>query len=128
MSGRYTLRVEAEFAAAHQLRYYEGDCARLHGHNWRVCAEIAADTLNNAGMAMDFRDIRRQLRDITRNLDHRFLNEIAPFDRVNPTAENIAQYCYRELQARIDVPGIAVAAVTVWENERSSVRYSEQEA
>lgn len=128
MSGRYTLRVEAEFAAAHQLRNYEGDCARLHGHNWRVCAEIAADTLDSAGMAMDFRDIRRQLRDITRNFDHRFLNETAPFDRVNPTAENIAQHCYRELQERIDVPGIAVAAVTVWENERSSVRYSEQEA
>jgi len=128
MSALYSLRVASEFAAAHHLRHYEGDCNRLHGHNWRVEAEVEARELDSAGMGIDFREIRRNLRAITERLDHRYLNELDPFTELNPTAENIARHIHGELSARLNGPVIRVVAVTVWENDRASVRYTHQEA
>jgi len=128
MSSTYTLRVLTEFAAAHTLRGYEGSCNRLHGHNWKVEVEVHAQALDEIGMAVDFREIKRIARAVTDELDHRYLNELSPFTEVNPTAENIAAYCYREIGSRLDRPAVQVSAVTVWENDRACVRYAEQEA
>ena len=128
MSATWDLRVVTEFAAAHTLRGYPGSCSRLHGHNWKVEVEIRARTLDETGMGMDFRDIRRTAKGVTDELDHRYLNELAPFAEVNPTAEHIAAYCFREIGARLDRPGASVLAVTVWENDRACVRYTEGEA
>ena len=127
MAATYSLRILTEFAAAHTLRGYEGSCARLHGHNWKVEVEIRADELDELGMGVDFREIRRAARAVTDGLDHRYLNEMEPFTRVNPTAENIAAYCFRELGERLNGPAVSVQAVTVWENDRACVRYSEGE-
>jgi len=124
----YTLRVRTEFAAAHTLRGYPGSCGRLHGHNWKVEVEIQARALDELGMGIDFREIRKTAREVTDALDHRYLNEIEPFTEINPTAENIAAYCFREIGARLDRPAVTVHAVTVWENDRACVRYSEGEA
>lgn len=128
MSTTYTLRVGCRFAAAHHLRGYDGDCARLHGHNWRVEAEVRATELDELGMALDFRTLRHELRAVAKRLDHRYLNEIEPFDRINPTAENIARHFHQALADRVAVPGVSIAAVTVWENDNACVRYTEQEA
>ena len=128
MATMYTLRVRTEFAAAHTLRGYPGSCGRLHGHNWKVEVEIQARALDELGMGIDFREIRKTAREVTDALDHRYLNEIEPFTEINPTAENIAAYCFREIGARLDRPSVTVHAVTVWENDRACVRYSEGEA
>jgi len=128
MAGIYTLRVLTEFAAAHTLRGYPGSCGRLHGHNWKIEVEIRAQTLDELGMGIDFREIRKTAREVTDGLDHRYLNEIEPFTEINPTAENIAAYCFREIGARLDRPAVTVHAITVWENDRACVRYSEGEA
>ena len=128
MTATYQLRIVTEFAAAHTLRGYPGSCSRLHGHNWKVEVEIRASGLDETGMGMDFREIRRIAREVTERLDHRYLNEIEPFTEVNPTAEHIAAHCFREIGARLDRPGASVQAVTVWENDRACVRYTEGEA
>ncbi|HHJ12559.1 MAG TPA: 6-carboxytetrahydropterin synthase QueD [Chromatiales bacterium] len=125
MAAKYTLKVVSDFASAHTLRGYPGQCSRMHGHNWKVEAEVEATTLDDTGMAIDFKEIRRQVKSITDRLDHYYLNEIPPFDTINPTAENIAAYLYRELARAIERPGLKVAAVTLWETERACVRYSE---
>ncbi len=125
MSGRYTLKVQVDFAAAHSLRDYPGDCARLHGHNWKVEVEVCALRLDAVGMGLDFRTIRRAAREVVDRLDHRYLNETPPFDELNPTAEHIAAYIFRELAARLNDGRVRVCAVTVWETDRASVRYSE---
>jgi len=127
MSTRYTLRVADEFAAAHRLREYPGDCSRLHGHNWHVEVEVEASELDSVGMGLDFRRMRRALESVLRPLDHGFLNEIAPFDRINPTAENIAAHCFRAVAEQLDTATARVIAVTVRENDRAGVRYTEQE-
>jgi 6-pyruvoyltetrahydropterin/6-carboxytetrahydropterin synthase len=124
----YTLKIVTDFASAHTLRDYPGACARMHGHNWKVEAEVVASQLDDIGMGVDFRVIKEATREIAARLDHRYLNDLDPFDRVNPTAENIAAYFHRELAARLNDERVRVHAVTLWETERACVRYAEDQS
>ncbi len=123
---RYRLKVITEFASAHRLRGYQGACSQMHGHNWKVEIEAEASTLDQLGMVVDFKVLKEAARVVVSSLDHRVLNEVAPFDHTNPTAENLAAYLYRALCRQVDDQRIRVAAVTVWENDRACVRYIEE--
>lgn len=125
MAGLYTLKVVTDFAASHSLRDYEGQCQRLHGHNWKVEVEVNASKLDNVGMGMDFKQIKRATKQVLEGMDHYHLNEIPPFDTINPTAENIASYIYDEIGKLINQEFVKVSAVTIWETERACVRYTE---
>ncbi len=126
MAGIYTLKVLTEFASAHTLREYPGACARMHGHNWKLEVEVKAHALDNIGMGVDFKVIKTAARDIGDRLDHRYLNEVEPFTEINPTAENIAAYFYRELVTALNNERIQVSSVTLWETDRACVRYAEE--
>ncbi|WP_412852397.1 6-carboxytetrahydropterin synthase QueD [Ectothiorhodospira shaposhnikovii] len=123
---KYTLKVLTDFASAHTLRDYPGNCSRLHGHNWKVEAEVEATVLDSLGMAVDFKTIKSLAREIAGELDHTYLNDLAPFRDMNPTAENIAAWFFREMAARLNAPGVRVSAITLWETERACVRYTEE--
>jgi len=128
MAREYLLTTHVHFAAGHRLRGYQGDCEQLHGHNYKVEIEVRATQLDALGMGVDFRAIRTAAREVVAVLDHRLLNDIPPFDEVNPTAENIAAYVYEQLGDRlgrvVDRDHARVHAVTIWETDRDSVRYS----
>lgn len=126
MSARYTLKVVTDFAAAHSLRNYAGNCERLHGHNWKIEVEVSARELDEVGMGLDFKTIKRTTKDFLDRLDHYNLNDVPPFDTINPTAENIAAYIYRSLAERLNADRVWVSAVTIWETERACVRYTEE--
>ena len=126
MPERYDLKILTDFASAHTLRDYPGDCSRMHGHNWKVEVEVRADRLDEVGMGIDFKVIKQTTREIAKRLDHRYLNDIEPFSEQNPTAENIARYFYDELKTMINSSHISVHAVTLWETERACVRYSQE--
>lgn len=128
MPPRYTLKVLTDFAAAHSLRNYPGDCSKLHGHNWKVEVEVTATALDAVGIGMDFKHIRKEAKAVCDHLDHEFLNELPPFDTINPTAENIAAYIYRELGQRLNTATAQVSAITIWETERACVRYTENQS
>lgn len=121
----YTLKILAHFASAHTLRDYPGDCSRMHGHNWKLEVEMTATALNKDGMGMDFKAIKKATRELAKTLDHRYLNDIPPFDVVNPTAENIAQYFYKSLSETLNIDSAKISGVTLWETDRACVRYSE---
>ncbi|MDT8370799.1 MAG: 6-carboxytetrahydropterin synthase QueD [Gammaproteobacteria bacterium] len=125
MSATYTLKILADFASAHTLRDYPGDCSRMHGHNWKLEVEVTATALNDHGMGMDFKTIKTATRELAKTLDHRYLNDISPFDVINPTAENIAQYFYQKLSTTLNNDIATVSGVTLWETDRACVRYSE---
>lgn len=125
MPAKYTLKIITDFASAHTLRDYPGACSRMHGHNWKVEAEVVATKLNAIGMAVDFKEIKVATREIAAELDHYYLNDLKPFQEVNPTAENIAQYFYQELAKKINNDNIKVSCLTLWETERACVSYSE---
>lgn len=125
--GCYSLRVEIRFSSAHSLRGYPGDCRRLHGHNWKLEVEVTARALDELGIALDFKAIKAAARALADRLDHRYLNEIEPFDRINPTAENLASWFYRGLAERFNRESARVSAVTLWETDSSCVRYTEDD-
>jgi 6-pyruvoyltetrahydropterin/6-carboxytetrahydropterin synthase len=125
MSALYTLKIVTDFAAAHTLRGYPGACSRMHGHNWKVEAEVQATKLDEIGMAVDFKVIKAATRDIAARLDHYYLNEIPPFDKQNPTAENIAAYFFNALAKQLNTEHIRVSSITLWETERACVRYTQ---
>ncbi|MBR3723252.1 MAG: 6-carboxytetrahydropterin synthase QueD [Selenomonadaceae bacterium] len=121
----YVLKVEERFEAAHYIRGYNGKCARLHGHNWAVEAEVAGNELNPLGILVDFKDVKRELKAILEKLDHDFLNEKPPFNEINPTAENLAKYIFDDFFSNeIFDDNAKLSAITVWESPKSSVRYS----
>jgi 6-pyruvoyltetrahydropterin/6-carboxytetrahydropterin synthase len=126
MAARYELKVVTEFASAHTLRDYPGACSRMHGHNWKVELEAVATRLDDVGMAVDFKAMKRAANEVGDQLDHRYLNDLEPFKSVNPTAENIAAYMFRQISQRLNSDTIKVTAVTLWETERACVRYTEE--
>lgn len=126
MTARYQLKVITDFASAHTLRDYPGACSRMHGHNWKVELEAVTSQLDDVGMGVDFKVMKQAAREIGGRLDHQYLNELEPFKEINPTAENIAAYMYKEISARINSDTIKVTALTLWETERACVRYSEE--
>lgn len=125
MAARYTLKIIVDFAAAHYLRNYEGKCARLHGHNWKTEVEVIATDLNDVGMGIDFQDIKAETKALVDQLDHYNLNDMAPFDKLNPTAENIAAFLFKTLSGKLNDHRVKVSAITLWETERACVRYTE---
>ena len=126
MAGIYTLKIVTDFASAHTLRDYPGACSQMHGHNWKVEAEVVARELDEAGMGIDFKVIKQATRDIARRLDHHYLNDLKPFNEINPTAENIARYFYQSLSEQLNNANVRVQSVTLWETERACARYAEE--
>jgi len=98
----------------------------MHGHNWKVEIEVLATALDKVGMGIDFKEIKNATKKVTAELDHRYLNEIKPFDEINPTAENIAAYIYNGVSELLNNDRVQVTSVTLWETERACVRYSQQ--
>ena len=122
MNGTYALTIRSSFAAAHRLKEYEGNCERLHGHNWRVEATVESEVLDERGIAIDFRAIKSSLSELLARYDHRYLNEVPPFDGMNPSSENLARHLFEELEKTIPAPA-RVARVVVWESEDARAEY-----
>lgn len=115
--------VDFQFDAAHSLRGYEGKCARLHGHGYRVRVTVEGSELDGLGMLVDFRRVKAACRDIVEQLDHAHLNEVPPFDHLNPTCENLSRHIHQRLAAGLSDERIRVASVTVWETPTSAITY-----
>jgi len=121
----YRLNIVTSFAAAHCLINYQGDCENLHGHNWRVEVSVTAKELDKAGLGIDFKVLKRKTNEILDTLDHKYLNELAPFRDTSPSSENIAHYLYLELSARLNNDNIKISEVTVWESDNACATYYE---
>ncbi len=120
----YELSVDHDFDAAHFLRGYQGKCERLHGHRFVVRATLRSGRLDKIGLAYDFTLLKQHLKEVLARLDHMPLNETPPFDRLNPTSENIARAVFEELKARMGAEAGLLYAVTVWESPGSQVTYT----
>ena len=132
----YELTIISDFASAHNLRGYEGECENLHGHNWKVEVTVESKRLNKIGLAVDFKALKKILNNILEKLDHKYLNDIPPFNKENPSSENIARYIYQEFEKALSNPpipplqrggkgGLKVAKVKVWESDNAAATYYE---
>jgi 6-pyruvoyltetrahydropterin/6-carboxytetrahydropterin synthase len=138
----YEISVEKHFDAAHYLRDYHGKCENLHGHRYTIVVKVSADKLNDIGLAYDFTDLKTHLNKILDRYDHTCLNDVKPFDKINPSAENIASTIYKELKKSLgtardkssgaardkklgkEVDAPALSAVEVWETPHQGVTYT----
>lgn len=123
---KYSVRVEARFEAAHYLREYRGITEPLHGHSYKVEADLAArgGGVDSDAIAVDFVSAKRKLEALAKKLDYGCINDIPPFNEVNPSAENIAEWFARELQAAVGDENAIVTAITIWEGPVNSVTYT----
>jgi 6-pyruvoyltetrahydropterin/6-carboxytetrahydropterin synthase len=119
----WEIRTETVVAAAHRLRHTSGEGERLHGHNWRIQAVVRARDLDPTGWVLDFNQVAAVLREVVEPYEHAFLNDIAPFDDLNPTAENLARVVAEALASRLDDARVRVARVEVWENDLCAATY-----
>ncbi|MEI6022993.1 MAG: 6-pyruvoyl tetrahydropterin synthase family protein [Phycisphaerales bacterium] len=109
----FELRIRRTFAAAHAI-VMAGVREPMHGHNWEVTVAVSGDTLDADGLLCDFHMLERALDETIRPFMNRSLNETAPFDRVNPTAELVAQHIANTVAAQLPV-GVRVKEVRVVE-------------
>jgi 6-pyruvoyltetrahydropterin/6-carboxytetrahydropterin synthase len=120
----FEVSVEQTFAAGHALRNYKGKCENVHGHNYRVRITIQGDQLDSTGLLVDFLDVKQLIGAVIDYLDHNFINDLPPFDQINPSAENLAKYFYDRVSGGLksEVP-VQVAEVRIWETDTSSAIY-----
>jgi len=120
----FEVSVEQSFASGHALRNYHGKCENVHGHNYKVRITVQGEQLDSTGLLVDFAEVKRLMGDVIDYLDHRFINDLAPFDVVNPSAENIAKYFYDRVSGGLSgAGGVQVSEVKIWETETSSALY-----
>ena len=120
----FELKVITGFAAAHQLRNFRGNCEKLHGHNWKVEVILSGDKLNEAGLLIDFREVKETTDGILKELDHSFLNDLPRFKNENPSSENIAAYLFEKLSGELNDNHLKVTKVAAWESDSACASYS----
>ena len=118
----FEVSVEETFAAGHALRGYHGKCENVHGHNYRVQLTVEGPQLDGIGLLVDFAEVKRLVRAVVERLDHRFINDLPPFDTINPSAENLARYFYDEISAKLISP-VRLGQVKIWETDITSATY-----
>jgi 6-pyruvoyltetrahydropterin/6-carboxytetrahydropterin synthase len=121
----YELKIISQFAAAHQLREFEGACEKLHGHNWKVEVYVTGNKLEKNGVLIDFRMIKDATKRVLDRLDHKFLNELEPFTSLNPSSENIACHIFKSLSRELDDDTVKITKVTAWESDSACASYME---
>ena len=120
----FEVSVEQTFAAGHALRNYRGKCENVHGHNYRVLVTLEGPELDSIGLLVDFVEVKKLINQVVDRLDHQFINDLTPFDQINPSAENMAKYFYDEISAGLaGESAVHVSQVKLWETDTASATY-----
>ena len=120
----YHLTIHTHFAAAHNLLNYQGECEKLHGHNWKIEVTVKTEHLDKAGLGIDFKVLKKHTKKIMEFLDHTYLNDLEPFKGVSPSSEHIARYIFDELVTDLVDYAVVVDRVTVWESDNACASYT----
>lgn len=120
----YKILINTHFAASHMINGYQGPCKELHGHTWKLEVGVKTEKINEIGISLDFKDLKGIIQSITERLDHHHINNVPPFDKINPTAENLAQYIYGETKRQLP-RDIFISHVTIFESDSYALTYSE---
>jgi 6-pyruvoyltetrahydropterin/6-carboxytetrahydropterin synthase len=119
----YEVKIVTQFAAAHRLENFYGKCESLHGHNWKVEVFLVGNSLDSAGLLMDFGVVKARTKEVLDDIDHKYLNELPAFQNRNPSSENLAQYLYERLGEVFNRDGVKIHRVNVWESDSSCASY-----
>jgi 6-pyruvoyltetrahydropterin/6-carboxytetrahydropterin synthase len=121
----FEVTIEESFAAGHALRNYKGKCENVHGHNYRCQVTFEGEQLDEIGLLVDFVELKRAVHSVLDRMDHQWLNDFPPFDRLNPSAENMAKFIFDEVSAGMKMTnGARLARVRLWETDTASATYT----
>ncbi len=121
----YEVCVTREFCSAHFLRDYQGKCANIHGHNWKIELAFQAEKLNDDGLLVDFFDIGSALDKVIEIIDHKNINDIPPFDQINPTSENLSRWFFDQIKQVMPDAASSLYRVKIWETPDAYASYME---
>jgi 6-pyruvoyltetrahydropterin/6-carboxytetrahydropterin synthase len=124
LAAMFEVTIIKSFSAAHLLAEIGGKCEELHGHNFKVEVTVGAPKLNSEGILIDFRLVKKWLKNILDRMDHQHLNDLPFFAGTNPSSENIAYYIHQEMHVHVKEAGVKILRVKVWESESAAVTYS----
>jgi 6-pyruvoyltetrahydropterin/6-carboxytetrahydropterin synthase len=119
----FEVEITTNFSAAHRLRNYNGKCERLHGHNYRVEVTARADAPREDGLLIDFGELKSITGSVLEKLDHAYLNDVPPFDTIEPSAENISAHIFHEVSRELGERGGLLYSVSVWESDTSRATF-----
>lgn len=120
----FEITIEETFAAGHALRNYHGRCENVHGHNYRCQVMVEGEQLDENGLLVDFVELKKVVHGVLDRMDHQWLNDFPPFDKLNPSAENIARYIYEQVSGGLmGHDGVRVGWIRLWETDTSSAVY-----
>jgi 6-pyruvoyltetrahydropterin/6-carboxytetrahydropterin synthase len=119
----FEVTIEETFAAGHALRGYHGKCENVHGHNYRCQVTLEGEQVDEIGLLVDFVELKRVVHTVLDRMDHQWLNDLPPFDKLNPSAENMAKYIYDEVSAGFESGAVRLAQVRLWETDTASATY-----
>ena len=121
----YRIGIKRRFSAAHHLEGHPGKCSRTHGHTWMVEAVFCSEEVGPDGLVIDFDDAGKALQDAIEPFDHVYLNEVAPFVELQPTAENVARVLHARLCETAGQAGwkARLESVAVWESGDARATY-----
>jgi len=122
----FKLKVQDYFSSAHYLKDYKGACEKIHGHNWKVELIVEGSELNSLDILIDFAILKKILKEVLSELDHKLLNEIPYFENINPSSERLAEYIFKKVKEKLSsYPNVKVKEVTVFETEKAGATYYE---
>jgi len=119
----FDIFIKTHFSGAHHLRDYPGDCENPHGHNWKVKVRVRVSTLDELGLGIDFKTLKKHVKQVIDDLDHRDLNEHPAFQDRNPSSEHIAMYIFDALKEELQTDRYKLYSITVRETDSSGVTY-----
>jgi len=118
----YSIFIQTHFDAAHQLHGYPGECCELHGHTWKVEVKVNAYETDEIGISFDFKQLKSITDSVIATFDHKHINQVEPFDKINPTAENLSKYIYEKIEKKLP-PQVKISEVTLWESDNYAITY-----
>ncbi len=121
----YHLTIITNFAAAHNLLNYQGDCENLHGHNWKVEVTVYTENLDNAGLGIDFKILKKHTKEVMNYLDHKYLNDLDAFKDISPSSEHISRFIYDRLVVGLSEYDVTLEKITVWESDNAYATYTQ---
>ena len=119
----YDIFIKTHFAGAHHLRDYPGDCEKPHGHNWKVDVTVRAIELDQCGMGIDFKVLKKTVKEVIDKLDHNDLNTLPAFQEKNPSSEHIAEFIFAEVKALLSTDRYSLYSVRVMETDTQGLTY-----
>ncbi len=119
----YEISVHSHFSGAHRLRYLQGKCEELHGHNWKVEVSVVSNRVGKDGLVIDFGILKQKVDKVLKPLDHTYLNDLRYFLGTEPSSENIAKYIFDRMKTELKGHSVTLKRVTAWESETSSATY-----